>query len=398
MTPVRTLRPPSRSSISVTCPTVTPETSVIAFNGPGVPSKGTPRSRALGSAAKAVPTPARQVTSRADINAGGNRFMAGSSGRSYPTMRLLELNERGAIDACICLGRGWGMSQRDAAGSTDPGRELGFWMCTALVVGNTIGIGIFLLPASLAPYGFNALVGWGITVVGMTVLARVFSRLARQFPQADGPYAYMRSTLGEWPAFIALWCYWISCWITNSALAVGVVGYLGSAIPSLAGVPPLVAGDVAAVALRRLQPARCADRGARAGGDHGAEAAADGGRDFARSVAAVCGACRVHAQPALDAARVRLDAGGIHHRALRHARRRVRGGTGGQGTRRVANDPASDHGRHAADGCDLCRGLGSGHHVDSPAGTRGLRRRRSPTCWTASSGQAAGAGSRCSWS
>ncbi len=24
--------------------------------------------------------------------------------------------------------------------------ELGFWMCTALVVGNTIGMGIFLLP------------------------------------------------------------------------------------------------------------------------------------------------------------------------------------------------------------------------------------------------------------
>ena len=78
-------------------------------------------------------------------------------------------------------------------------------MCTALVVGNTIGMGIFLLPASLAPFGFNALIGWGITVVGMTVLARVFSRLAREFPQADGPYAYMRSTLGEWPAFIALW-------------------------------------------------------------------------------------------------------------------------------------------------------------------------------------------------
>ncbi|MCJ7451889.1 MAG: amino acid permease [Steroidobacteraceae bacterium] len=120
-----------------------------------------------------------------------------------------------------------------------PGRELGFWMCTALVVGNTIGMGIFLLPASLAPYGFNALIGWGITVTGMTVLARVFARLARVFPQADGPYAYMRSTLGEWPAFLALWCYWISCWITNSALAVGIVGYLATAVPQLAGVPPL---------------------------------------------------------------------------------------------------------------------------------------------------------------
>ena len=41
-------------------------------------------------------------------------------------------------------------------------KELGFWMCTALVIGNTIGIGIFVLPASLAPYGFNALLGWGV--------------------------------------------------------------------------------------------------------------------------------------------------------------------------------------------------------------------------------------------
>jgi APA family basic amino acid/polyamine antiporter len=112
-------------------------------------------------------------------------------------------------------------------------------MCTALVIGNTIGMGIFLLPASLAPYGFNALVGWGITVAGMTVVARVFVRLARTFPEADGPYAYMRSTLGEWPAFLALWCYWISAWITNSALAVGVVGYLSNALPMTAGLPPL---------------------------------------------------------------------------------------------------------------------------------------------------------------
>ena len=32
-----------------------------------------------------------------------------------------------------------------------PERKLGFWMCLALVVGNMIGSGIFLLPASLAP-------------------------------------------------------------------------------------------------------------------------------------------------------------------------------------------------------------------------------------------------------
>ena len=64
-------------------------------------------------------------------------------------------------------------------------RKLGFWMCTALVVGNTIGIGIFLLPASLAPYGFNATIGWLVTVLGCVALARVFARLAREMPSSS---------------------------------------------------------------------------------------------------------------------------------------------------------------------------------------------------------------------
>ncbi len=117
-------------------------------------------------------------------------------------------------------------------------KELGFWMSTALVVGNVIGMGIFMLPASLAPYGFNALLGWGVTVLGMAVLARVFARLAREFPQADGPYAYIRENVGDAPAFIAIWCYWVSLWITNAALAIGVVGYLAAIVPALKPVPP----------------------------------------------------------------------------------------------------------------------------------------------------------------
>src|SRR5262249_9752228 len=55
VTPVRTGPLPTCSlpspEISVVCPTVTPETSVIALSGPGVQSKGTPRSRARGLAA-----------------------------------------------------------------------------------------------------------------------------------------------------------------------------------------------------------------------------------------------------------------------------------------------------------------------------------------------------------
>jgi basic amino acid/polyamine antiporter, APA family len=121
-----------------------------------------------------------------------------------------------------------------------PRKELGFWMCTALVVGNTIGIGIFVLPASLAPYGFNAMIGWAITVAGMTVLARVFARLAREFPSADGPFAYIESTTGSLPAFLSIWCYWVSCWITNAAIAIGLVGYITKVLPGLEAVSPAI--------------------------------------------------------------------------------------------------------------------------------------------------------------
>src|SRR5712672_1445882 len=52
VTPVRTGPCPTTSfpwpAIIVLCPTVTPETSVMVLSGPGMPSNGTPRSRARG--------------------------------------------------------------------------------------------------------------------------------------------------------------------------------------------------------------------------------------------------------------------------------------------------------------------------------------------------------------
>ncbi|MGH8249672.1 MAG: APC family permease [Steroidobacteraceae bacterium] len=118
-------------------------------------------------------------------------------------------------------------------------RELGLGMCTALVVGNTIGMGIFMQPAALAPYGVNALTGWLAVIVGCASLAIVFAALARKLPQAAGPFDYMRTTLGEPVAFAAMWCYWISTVVTNSALAVAVVGYFISVFPAARAVSPM---------------------------------------------------------------------------------------------------------------------------------------------------------------
>ena len=115
-------------------------------------------------------------------------------------------------------------------------------MCLALVIGNTIGVGIFLLPSALAPYGLNAMTGWLATALGCLTLAGVFASLARALPGADGPFGYIRGALGEPAAFTALWCYWISVWCGNAVIATGVVAYLQTAIPEALALPaPLLA-------------------------------------------------------------------------------------------------------------------------------------------------------------
>lgn len=112
-------------------------------------------------------------------------------------------------------------------------RALGLVMCTALVVGNTVGMGIFMLPASLAPFGLNAIPAWLITAAGSIFVAWVFAGLARTFPDDDGPIAYAGRAFGGGVAFALMWCYWVSTWVTNAVLATGVVGYLSMFFPVL---------------------------------------------------------------------------------------------------------------------------------------------------------------------
>src|SRR6185295_13793912 len=63
--------------------------------------------------------------------------------------------------------------------------------------------------------------------------------MARLFPQDDGPYAYTQRAFGSPTAFMVLWCYWVSIWVTNATIATSVVGYLTALIPVL-GTNPLL--------------------------------------------------------------------------------------------------------------------------------------------------------------
>lgn len=121
-------------------------------------------------------------------------------------------------------------------------KRLGLSMATALVVGNMIGSGVFLLPASLAEFGGISIVAWIVTALGAMALALVFARLGRAFPKTGGPYAYTRKAFGDFVGFQTAWGYWIAVWAGNAAIAVAFVGYLSEFWEELATDNALAAG------------------------------------------------------------------------------------------------------------------------------------------------------------
>ncbi len=125
----------------------------------------------------------------------------------------------------------------DASAGSHAAGSLGLWTATALVTGNMIGSGIFLLPASLAGYGGISLYGWSFSTAGALTVALVFAGLSRQVRGSGGPYAYTRAAFGDLPAFLVGWGYWISMIAGNAAIAIALVGYLAPFFPELASEP-----------------------------------------------------------------------------------------------------------------------------------------------------------------
>jgi basic amino acid/polyamine antiporter, APA family len=104
--------------------------------------------------------------------------------------------------------------------------QFGLPAAIALIMGSIIGVGIFNLPTSLAPYGPITLVSMALTTVGALVLAILFGALARRLPADGGPYAYARAGFGNPLGFMNAWSYWITAWAGNAAIAVGWVLYV----------------------------------------------------------------------------------------------------------------------------------------------------------------------------
>lgn len=122
-------------------------------------------------------------------------------------------------------------SDLDGATPAPHRRSFGLATATALVAGNIIGGGIFALPASVAPFGTISLVAFVVLSVGAVLLALLFGRLARRMPVTGGLYVYPREAFGDFAGFLSAWSYWMMTWVSNAALAVVAVGYLGVLIP-----------------------------------------------------------------------------------------------------------------------------------------------------------------------
>jgi APA family basic amino acid/polyamine antiporter len=129
-------------------------------------------------------------------------------------------------------------------------------MAVALVVGNMVGSGVFLLPAALAPYGLNSVTGWLVSATGAMLLATVLAALSRAFPDAGGPFAYTRAAFGDLAGFLVAWGYWVSVWVGNAAIATGGVSYLTPLVPGL-GTGPLAAAAVTLAVLWALTLVNC---------------------------------------------------------------------------------------------------------------------------------------------
>ncbi len=118
-----------------------------------------------------------------------------------------------------------------------PGRKLGLFAAIALVVGNMIGSGVFLLPASLAPFGWNAVFGWLVTIAGTLVLAWLLAVLTRALPAARDPMGFVEEGFGEVAAFLVAWIYWVSVWTAVVSIAVAATSYLSAFLPWIGATP-----------------------------------------------------------------------------------------------------------------------------------------------------------------
>ncbi len=113
-------------------------------------------------------------------------------------------------------------------------QKVGLITATSLVVGNMIGAGIYVLPATLAGYGSVTIVGWILSALGAIVLAKIFGNFSKIIVnKSGGPYTYTREGFGDFIGFLVAWGYWICIWVGNAAIVIALIAALSFFFPVL---------------------------------------------------------------------------------------------------------------------------------------------------------------------
>src|SRR5574337_973898 len=106
-----------------------------------------------------------------------------------------------------CLHRSCMPETRDAWGERRP-RHLGLWSAVAVLVGSTIGSGIFRVPADVARelvFPGQVLLAWVIGGLIALFGALTYAELAAVLPRSGGVFAYILEAFGPLPAFLFGW-------------------------------------------------------------------------------------------------------------------------------------------------------------------------------------------------
>jgi APA family basic amino acid/polyamine antiporter len=122
---------------------------------------------------------------------------------------------------------------------TSPGslerRQFGLLAATAIVVGESIALGIFLTPATMAKsLGSPLLLAfvWMCMAVMAMCGALCYAELAIRFPESGGEYVYLRAGYGDRIAFLYGWMSSIVMYPgVAAALAVGASAYVAQLLP-----------------------------------------------------------------------------------------------------------------------------------------------------------------------
>jgi basic amino acid/polyamine antiporter, APA family len=127
-------------------------------------------------------------------------------------------------------------------------RVLGVGFGLAVIIGNTIGAGIFRAPGTIAGQLPNPWLFLGVWVVGglyALLGAIAIAELGTMIPRSGGQYVYSRYALGEYAGFIVGWSDWISSCGSTATVALLIGQFSGALVPAFAGRGPAVAAAVA---------------------------------------------------------------------------------------------------------------------------------------------------------